>query len=162
MSWSCPCLFRSCTPKKVWDTTKGMIGELVPPVRPSNASVVALLPSISHPTQRDGFLPVLPGTGQKPRHQKVLSRLLSHFGEHLEHVVRLEFLYHKDSLSQWSGLTSHGRTTGTREQKQDVVQQVWPAGCVGRIVWLSLLGLPGHAMWGEDFTMHSSRGLSLG
>lgn len=110
MRWSCPCLFRSCTPKKVWDTTKGMIGELVPPVRPSNTSVVALLPSISHPTQRDGFPPVLPGTGQKPRHQKVLSRLLSHFGEHLEHVECLEFLHRKDSLSQGSGLTSHGRT----------------------------------------------------
>lgn len=138
MSWSCPASLGAVAPSKVWeDTTKGMIRGLVPPVRPSNASVVAPLP-------RSRALSLTPCTkgwictcavwhgpeAQAPKGALWASLpLWKASGTHCVFGVSTP---QGHGLSRWGGLTTHGRTTGTREQKQDVVQQFWPAGVCGK------------------------------
>lgn len=138
------CLFRShSTKQSVRRYDQGMvrmirmIRELVPPVRRCNASVVAPLPrsrAFSLPPHTTGWTSTC-AAWHGPKAQAPKGALWASLplrkasGTHCVFGVSIA---RGHDLSRWHGLTTYGRTTSTREQQQDVMQQFCPAGVCGK------------------------------
>lgn len=128
-----------------------MIRQLVPLVRLSNASVVVSLPrsrALRLSPQTKGWISIWAAWHRSKAQalKGALQASLPLWKAFQTHCVLEVSIPQGRGLSQWGGLTSHGRTTSGREQKQDVLQQFWPDGCVGSPACLSLLhcAQPGH------------------